>query len=67
MTHISKSSQITVVLSSLYFATKWNGSQFVGYNVWGSNGPEYLGKSLSKSFHNNQKRKIGVLISISKK
>lgn len=50
-----------------YFATKWNGSQFVGYNVWGSNGPEYLGKLLSKSFHNNQKRKIGVLISISKK
>ena len=50
-----------------YFATKWDGSQFVGYNVWGSNGPEYLGKSLSQKFHNNQKRKIGVLISISNK
>ena len=50
-----------------YFATKWDGTQFVGYNVWGSNGPESLGDSLSKKFHNNQKRKIGVLISISKK
>ena len=31
-----------------YFATKWDGTQFVGYNVWGSTGPEYLGTSLSK-------------------
>ena len=50
-----------------YFATKWDGTQFVGYNVWGSTGPEYLGTSLSKKFHNNNKRKLGVLISISKK
>lgn len=49
-----------------YFATKWDGTQFVGYNVWGSTGPEYLGTSLSKKFHNNNKRKLGVLISISK-
>ena len=50
-----------------YIATHWDGKQFIGYNVWGSNGPESLGYSLSKKFHNNQKRKIGVLISISKK
>ena len=49
-----------------YFATKWDGTQFIGYNVWGAKGPEYLGDSLTKQFHNNQGRKIGVLISISK-
>ncbi len=50
-----------------YFATKWDGKQFVGYNVFGGKCRELLGYSLSKKFHNNKKTKIGVLISISKK
>ncbi len=50
-----------------YFATHWDGKQFIGYNVLGGKKSELLGDSLSKKFHNNQKRRIGVLISISKK
>lgn len=50
-----------------YFATKWDGGKFIGYNVYsGETNLRNLGDSLSKRFRKGT-NKIGVLISISKK